>query len=63
MGNHSLRFNKNKEDFKLSEVKFGNTTFLSPVNTVLYEKITILFYSSKYPFGVLIKSKEISQTI
>lgn len=55
------RVRKHKEDFKLSEVRFGKIDYLSVVNTVLYNNVTILFYSSKFPFGVLIKSKEISK--
>ncbi|MDD5254335.1 MAG: helix-turn-helix domain-containing protein [Candidatus Nanoarchaeia archaeon] len=56
------RFKTYKEDLKLSKVKFGDITLLSAVNTVLYENTTILLYSSKYPFGILIKNGEVYTT-
>ncbi|MDO8740702.1 MAG: helix-turn-helix domain-containing protein [Candidatus Woesearchaeota archaeon] len=55
------RFKKFKEDYKYSEVKFLPLSFFSPTAMIVYKNKVALTVWTKYPFGILIQSSEISE--
>lgn len=55
------RVDKYQEDFKLSEVRFLSSNFVSPIVTFIYKnKISLASWSSN-PFGIIIKDEEIAK--